>query len=77
MVWIRLTGADEGEEILPTLKVSWKAKKSDPTNGGYSQEILEEILNKVNYYILISFVDHLRIFFNQSFCCFCIVSCTR
>jgi len=39
--------AGEGEEILPTLKVSWKAKKSDPANGGYSQEILEEIFKKV------------------------------
>ena len=29
-----------------TLKVTWKSKKSDPTNGGYNQQILEELFSK-------------------------------
>ncbi len=38
---------EEGDE-LPTLKVTWKAKKSDQTNGGYSEEILQRLLSQVS-----------------------------
>jgi hypothetical protein len=38
---------EEGDE-LPTLKVTWKAKKSDQTNGGYSEEILQRFLSQVS-----------------------------
>ncbi len=35
------------DDTLPSLKITWKAKKRDPSNGGYTKEILEEILSKV------------------------------
>jgi hypothetical protein len=40
---------EEGEEddLIPSLKVTWKAKKGDPSNGGYSTEILENIFSEV------------------------------
>lgn len=39
---------EDGEsDELPTLKVTWKAKKSDETNGGYSEEVLQSILSQV------------------------------
>lgn len=47
---------EEGEndsDQLPTLKVSWKAKKSDESNGGYSEEVLRSSLSQVSYDVLI------------------------
>jgi len=38
---------DSDEDSLPTLKVTWKAKKSDVNNGGYSQKLLEDIFSQV------------------------------
>ena len=38
---------EEGDQ-LPTLKVTWKARKSDQTNGGYSEEILQRLLSQVS-----------------------------
>ena len=40
-----LKGGDD--DAIPTLRVSWKAKKMDASNGGYNQEILEDIFSKV------------------------------
>ncbi len=37
----------ESEDIAPSLKVTWKAKKGDPTNGGYSKDLLETLFAKV------------------------------
>ncbi|KAK3092374.1 hypothetical protein FSP39_002122 [Pinctada imbricata] len=37
---------EETEERTPKLKIKWKAKKSDDTNGAYSEEVLQEILGK-------------------------------
>lgn len=50
---------EEDDDVMPTLKVSWRAKKTDDSNGGYSQEILKEMFSKVcnnnwrNWYILV------------------------
>ena len=41
----------EDPEIAPSLKVEWKAKKADPTNGGYSKELLERLFSKVGHFI--------------------------
>lgn len=30
------------------VKLKWKAKKDDPTNGGYNHDLLQRILSKVN-----------------------------
>ena len=46
--------ADEEGDQLPTLKVAWKARKSDQTNGGYSEEILRRLLSQVYKHWLIS-----------------------
>lgn len=35
------------EDLAPTLKVTWKAKKGDAFNGGYTAEILQDIFSKV------------------------------
>ena len=40
---------EEDEDFLPSLKVTWKAKKNDPSNGGYSLEVLQDIFTKVKY----------------------------
>lgn len=46
---------EEGDQ-LPTLKVTWKAKKSDQTNGGYSEETLQRLLSQVyDHWILTDF----------------------
>ena len=44
---------DDDPDTLPTLKVTWKAKKSDESNGGYSMEVLRDIFSKVR-----SSLDH-------------------
>lgn len=47
---------EEGEndsDQLPTLKVTWKAKKSDESNGGYSEEVLRNSLSQVSYKVMI------------------------
>ncbi|KAM3595011.1 uncharacterized protein V6R79_017115 [Siganus canaliculatus] len=33
-------------KVTPKLKLKWKCKKDDETNGGYSEEILFKLLNK-------------------------------
>jgi DnaJ family protein C protein 17 len=38
--------AQSGTDTLPTLKVIWKSKKSDTTNGGYNKELLEQLFSK-------------------------------
>lgn len=41
-----LTKSEEDEEdAAPTLKVTWRAKKSDPSNGGYTQAMLEDVFS--------------------------------
>ncbi|XP_078351196.1 dnaJ homolog subfamily C member 17-like [Oculina patagonica] len=43
------------EDVTPKLKVRWKSKKSDITNGGYSQEMLQSFFEKygeVSYVIV-------------------------
>lgn len=47
---------DEDPDTLPTLKVTWKARKSDESNGGYSMEGLHEIFSKVRSISI--FMDH-------------------
>lgn len=47
MLSARTANGDDDEETVPSLKVTWKAKKSDPANGGYSKEGLEAIFSKV------------------------------
>ncbi|XP_068689681.1 dnaJ homolog subfamily C member 17-like [Montipora foliosa] len=44
------------EDASPKLKVKWKSKKSDATNGGYSQDILESIFKKYGEtsYVIVS-----------------------
>lgn len=37
---------DRDEERTPKLKIKWKAKKGDSTNGGYSQTVLHSLLHK-------------------------------
>ena len=39
---------EEENDQLPTLKVTWKAKKTDETNGGYSEEVLHSVLSQVS-----------------------------
>lgn len=53
------SGQDEtkSEEATPKLKVRWKSKKSDVTNGGYSQGMLQSLFEKygeVSYVIVSS-----------------------
>ncbi len=47
---------EEDEDITPTLKVTWKAKRSDDTNGGYSQGALEAIFSEFGplHHVLVS-----------------------
>lgn len=46
---------EEDEDFLPSLKVTWKAKKNDPSNGGYSLEVLQDIFTKFGvHHILVS-----------------------
>lgn len=40
--------AGEEEDLAPSLRVTWKAKKGDPSNGGYTAKILEDMFSKVN-----------------------------
>ena len=39
---------ESDEDIAPSLKATWKAKKGDPSNGGYSQELLEDLFSEVS-----------------------------
>ena len=41
---------------MPTLKVTWKAKKSDVSNGGYDQALLEGLFSRYGplHHVLIS-----------------------
>ena len=48
--------ARQDTEDAPRLRVKWKAKKGDPTNGGYSQELLHKAFSKV-YYPIMSCLD--------------------
>ncbi|KAK2144906.1 hypothetical protein LSH36_721g03076 [Paralvinella palmiformis] len=41
-----LQQARQDTEDAPRLRVKWKAKKGDPTNGGYSQELLHKAFSK-------------------------------
>ncbi len=56
--FLEQTGEEEGEEeeVAPTLKVTWKAKKSDVTNGGYSQALLEDFFSEFGplHHVLVS-----------------------
>ena len=36
------------EDEPPRLKIKWRSKKTDETNGGYSYDILHRILQKVS-----------------------------
>ena len=47
---------DVDEDTVPTLKVAWKAKKSDESNGGYSQQLLEDIFSEFGplHHVLVS-----------------------
>ncbi|XP_033127729.1 dnaJ homolog subfamily C member 17-like [Anneissia japonica] len=38
--------ANEGQEETPKLKIRWKAKKGDESNGGYNYELLKQLFNK-------------------------------
>ena len=38
--------AEVDEERTPKLKIKWKAKKGDETNGGYCHSVLQSILHK-------------------------------
>jgi len=51
-----LSTSIELEDLAPKLKVRWKSKKSDPSNGGYSREVLESILKKYGEtsYVIVS-----------------------
>lgn len=51
-----LTTSIELEDLAPKLKVRWKSKKSDPSNGGYSRKVLESILKKYGEtsYVIVS-----------------------
>ena len=44
------------DDLMPTLKISWKSSKSDTNNGGYSQELLESIFSKYGplHHVLVS-----------------------
>ncbi|CAH1791526.1 unnamed protein product [Owenia fusiformis] len=37
---------DVVSEVSPKLKIKWKCKKGDLNNGGYTEDIISEILNK-------------------------------
>jgi len=54
----REAGVDNttSEDRTPKLKVRWKSKKSDVTNGGYSQEMLQSMFEKYGElgYVLVS-----------------------
>lgn len=39
---------ESDDDQLPTLKVTWRAKKGDESNGGYSEEVLQTLLSKVS-----------------------------
>ena len=47
---------NDDEDVMPTLRVNWKAKKTDGFNGGYSQKILEDIFSEIGgvHHILMS-----------------------
>ena len=53
-----VAASDEDPEIAPSLKVEWKAKKADPTNGGYSKELLERLFSKVGHFIVVMIIIH-------------------
>ncbi|KAF4083878.1 hypothetical protein AMELA_G00122390 [Ameiurus melas] len=36
----------DSRKVTPKLKLKWKCKKDDDTNGGYSQEVLQGLLQK-------------------------------
>ncbi|XP_060736253.1 dnaJ homolog subfamily C member 17 [Tachysurus vachellii] len=36
----------DNRKVTPKLKLKWKCKKDDDTNGGYSQEVLQGLLQK-------------------------------
>lgn len=38
----------EEDTTAPSLKVTWKAKKGDASNGGYNRELLESMFSKVS-----------------------------
>ncbi len=38
---------DDSDDLLPTLKVTWRAQTKDTTNGGYSQESLTDLFSQV------------------------------
>ncbi|XP_029643052.1 dnaJ homolog subfamily C member 17-like [Octopus sinensis] len=37
---------ETSSELLPRLKIKWKSKKGDISNGGYTADILEELFSK-------------------------------
>ena len=47
---------EEEEDEMPTLKVTWKAKKSDESNGGYNQALLEGLFSRYGplHHVLVS-----------------------
>lgn len=47
---------EDNEDLLPTLKVTWRAKTSDRTNGGYSKESLTYLFSKVRQCIQLVYV---------------------
>ena len=51
-----MSPADEEEEEMPTLKVTWKAKKSDVSNGGYDEALLSTLFSRYGqlHHVLVS-----------------------
>ena len=43
-------------DFMPTLKISWKSKKADSNNGGYNQELLENMFSRYGplHHVLVS-----------------------
>ena len=43
-------------DLMPTLKISWKSKKADSNNGGYNQELLENMFSRYGplHHVLVS-----------------------
>ena len=40
------------------LRVKWKSGKDDPSNGGYSEDLLKKMFSKVFYFDNLVFVIH-------------------
>lgn len=66
---------DDSEDLLPTLKVTWRAQANDRTNGGYSQESLTDLFSRVPGVCVYVLVYYFILLSSMALCitCWCLV----